>query len=328
MRRALGFFGALLLLLITCTLSVTVGSKAIPLDDILNAVAHPDTGQVSRVLWEGRIPRTVAAVVVGAALGLSGALIQAVTRNPLGDPGILGVNAGAAAAVTCGVAFFGTTSVSQDVWFALGGAMVVSAAVGLLGAGGGQADPVRLTLAGVALAAVLTGVSAALRLADYETFRRLRGWDAGSLVERGWDVIIPILPFVAAGLVLSVALARPLSTIALGEELAVALGTRLVGTRIATIVAIALLAGAATALAGPIAFVGLMVPHVARWIGGPDHRWILPLSALLAPTLLLLSDVVGRLALWPGEVPAGLVTAFVGGPVLILLVRRTKASAL
>lgn len=327
-RRAGGAVLALVLLAVLCGISLIFGSKAIPAADVLAALLHPGSDETTRIVLDSRVPRTVAALVVGVGLGLSGSLIQSLTRNPLGDPGILGVNAGAAAAVTAGVAFFGTTSIAQDVWFALAGALVVSALVGVMGARGGRADPVRLTLVGVALGAVLTGASSALRLTDYQTFRRLRGWDAGSLVERGWDLIVPVLPLVVVGVVLAILVAGSLNALALGDDLAASLGTRLALTRTGSVLGIAALAGAATALAGPIGFVGLMVPHVARWLCGPDQRWILAVSAVLAPCLLLAADIIGRVILWPGEVPAGLVTAFIGAPALIALARRTKASVL
>ena len=327
-RRVGGVLLLVALLVALSLLSLVIGSKALTLDEVWTALISSEPSEARHIVLQLRGPRTLAAIVVGIALGLAGGLIQAITRNPLGDPGILGVNAGAVAAVTAGAAFFGTTSIGQDLWFGLGGALAVSAAVGLIGARGGTIDPIRLTLAGVAIAAVLAGTSAALRLTDYETFRRLRTWDAGSFVERDLGLTLSILPMVVIGAVLALLLAHPLNAVALGDDLAVALGAKLLPTRLGAIVAIAILCGAATALAGPIAFVGLMVPHLARWITGPNQLGILPIGALIAPSILLIADLVGRVILWPGEVPAGIVTAFIGAPVLILLVRRTKASAL
>lgn len=310
------------------TLSVAVGSNALSPAEVWHALTAPSGTLTDQVVLDLRVPRTVAAVVVGVALGLAGALIQAFTRNPLGDPGILGVDAGAALFVAIGVVL-GAVSAVQFLPWAFGGALLVTVMVTVIGGSGrGGPDPARLTLAGVALGAVLLGVTSAMMLLNPVTFARLRGWTAGSFVERGWDVILPVLPFVGAGVVVALTCARSLNALGLGDELATALGSRLVRTRVLSIVAITVLAGSATAIAGPVAFVGLMAPHIARWIVGPDQRWILPYTMVIAPIVLLLSDVIGRVVLWPSEVPVGIVTAFVGAPVLIALVRRTRASSL
>ncbi|WP_312173829.1 iron chelate uptake ABC transporter family permease subunit, partial [Microbacterium sp.] len=287
------------------------------------------TPETDYIVFDLRIPRTVTGLVAGAALGVAGALIQAFTRNPLADPGILGVNAGAALAVALGVTFLGLRDVSQFVWLAFLGALVVTVAVYLIGSSGrGSADPLRLTLAGVALGAVLSGITTGLSLSDPDAFDSMRSWNAGSLLGRGFDVILPVLPFVVAGLVLAMLLAPGLNAIGLGEDVARAQGANVAGIRIGVIAAVTLLAGAATALAGPISFIGLMVPHVIRWTFGVDQRLILPLSAVLAPVILLLADVLGRVIIAPAEVPVGIVAAFVGAPVLIVLARRRRASAL
>lgn len=327
-RRTAGLVLALVALALTALLSVLVGSRALLPADIVAAIVAPSGSETDRIVLELRLPRTLAALVVGAALGVSGALIQAFTRNPLGDPGILGVNAGASLGVACGVALFGARVPVQHLGFAFVGALLATVVVLLIGAVGRSADPVRLTLAGVAIAAVLSGITTAMTLLDPATFNQMRGWAAGTFVERDLDVVLPAVPFVAVGLLVALLCARSLNALGLGDDLASALGTRVGTTRVLSIVAITLLAGAATAVAGPIGFVGLMVPHVARWIVGPDQRWIIPYSLVLAPVVLLVSDVIGRVLLWPGEVPVGVVTAFVGAPVLIWLVRRRKASGL
>ncbi len=327
-RRMLGLGIAVATLAFAILLSVFVGSSSVGVSDVWRALTTPDGSMTDIVVLDLRIPRTVAALVVGVGLGVSGALIQALTRNPLGDPGILGVDAGAALFVAIGVLLGASTPV-QYLPFAFVGALVVTTLVYIIGsAGRGGADPIRLTLAGVALAAVLTGITTAMMLLDPITFTKLRGWNAGSFVERGFDVILPALPFIVVGVVIALACARSLNAVALGDELASALGTRLARTRVLSVVAITLLAGSATAIAGPIGFVGLMVPHIARWIVGPDQRWIIAYSILIAPIVLLVSDVIGRVILWPSDVPVGIVTAFVGAPVLIHLVRRAKASGL
>lgn len=327
-RRAAGLAVAVLALATAAALSIAVGSNALAPAEVWHAFASPDGTVTDQIVLDLRLPRTAAAIVAGVALGLAGALIQAFTRNPLGDPGILGVDAGAALFVAVGVAL-GATSAAQFLPWAFGGALLVTVAVYAIGGTGrGGPDPVRLTLTGVAVGAVLMGITSAMTLLDPVTFARLRGWNAGSFVERGWDVVLPVAPFVGAGVLVALACARPLNALGLGEELATSLGTRLVRTRVLSIAAITVLAGSATAIAGPVAFVGLMAPHVARWIVGPDQRWILPYTMVIAPTVLLLSDVIGRVVLWPSEVPVGIVTAFVGAPVLIALVRRARASTL
>jgi len=328
-RRALGFLVALAALVIVALVSVAVGSKNIPLDTVWDALFHSTGGDASIIIWDLRMPRTLVGIVVGAALGLAGALIQAMTRNPLADPGILGVNSGAAFFVVLGIGAFGVGSVGGYMWLAFAGALVVTVAVYVIGsAGRGAASPERLTLAGVALGAVLTGITSALVLIDPRAFDKMRTWNAGSITGRSLDTISPVLPLIALGLVLALLVARPLNSVALGDDLAAALGTSVLRTRVVVVVAVTLLAGGATAIAGPIAFVGLMVPHVARWIVGPDQRWIMLYTAVFAPILLLVSDIVGRVVMRPGELPVGVVTAFVGAPVLIVLIRRRKASGL
>lgn len=329
LRRAVGFVVAAVGLLVLVLVSIAVGAKQIPLPDVIDALVDNSREGDDFIIWDLRVPRTVIAVCVGAALGVSGALIQALTRNPLADPGILGVNAGAAFFVALGVAYFSVGSVGGYVWFAFAGALVVTVAVYVIGsAGRGPADPVRLTLAGVALGAVLSGIVTAMVLLDPRAFDKMRNWNAGSVVGRGYDVLLPVLPFLVVGLLLAATAARSLNAVALGDDLANSLGTSVTRTRVVVIIAVTLLAGGATAIAGPIGFVGLMVPHIARWIVGPDQRWILAYTLVLAPSLLLAADVLGRVVMRPGEIPVGIVTAFVGAPVLIILVRRKKASGL
>jgi len=319
----------LALLALAVVLSLTVGANPLSPQTVWTTLQGGGNPETDYIVFDLRIPRTVTGLVAGAALGVAGALIQAFTRNPLADPGILGVNAGAALAVALGVTFLGLRDVSQFVWLAFLGALVVTVAVYLIGSSGrGSADPLRLTLAGVALGAVLSGITTGLSLSDPDAFDSMRSWNAGSLLGRGFDVILPVLPFVVVGLMLALLLAPGLNAIGLGEDVARAQGANVAGIRIGVIAAVTLLAGAATALAGPISFIGLMVPHVIRWTFGVDQRVILPLSAVLAPVILLFADVLGRIIIAPAEVPVGIVAAFVGAPVLIVLARRRKASAL
>lgn len=316
-------------LVLAVLLSLTVGANPLSPAAVFDALAGRGTTETNFVLFELRIPRTAVGVVAGAALGVAGALVQAFTRNPLADPGILGVNAGAAVAVAIGVAFLGLRDASEFIWLAFLGALVVTVAVYIVGsAGRGAADPVRLTLAGVALGAVLSGITTGLTLSDPDAFDAMRSWNAGSLLGSGLDDLVAVLPFAVVGLLIALVLAAGLNAVGLGDDVARSQGANVVGIRIGVIVAVTVLAGTATAIAGPISFVGLMVPHVIRWTFGVDQRLIIALSAVLAPVVVLLSDVLGRVIIAPAEVPVGIVTALVGAPVLIALARRGKARAL
>lgn len=314
------------MLLIACVASLAIGSRPVPPEVVWQAltggqVPAPDAAAVV----DQRLPRTVVGLLVGAALGGSGAIIQAVTRNPLADPGILGVSAGAGFFVAIGIAVFGVTAPAGYLWFALVGAAVATVGVFAIGSfGKGSARPEQLLLAGVALSAVLAGIISTIRLSDPRRFNALQVWEAGTLRNADWGVLGPAIPILIVGALIAVILGAPLNTLALGDDRASALGSSVGRTRAAAIIAITLLAGGATAIAGPIAFVGLMIPHVARWAMGPDYRWIVVISLVLAPVLLLGSDIIARVIAWPGEVPVGIVTAFVGAPVLIALVRRGK----
>ena len=327
--RATGLLVAVLVLLAIALLSVAVGSKGIPLGTVVHELFHYDGSDDGVVIRSLRIPRTLLGLAVGAALGLAGALMQALTRNPLADPGLLGVNAGAAAAVVTGIGVLHLENPSGYVWFALAGAGIASVLVYLLGSRGrSAATPVRLALAGAAISAVLTAFISGLVLMDQTTFNDYRFWSVGALAGRNLSVLWQTGPFLLAGAIIALGLARPLNALALGEDTGRALGAHLGRTRGLGVVAITLLCGAATAAAGPIGFVGLTVPHMARGITGPDQRWVLPYSMVLAPILLLGSDIIGRVIARPGEIEVGIVTAFIGAPVFILLARRRRIAAL
>ncbi|SJM44069.1 ABC-type Fe3+-siderophore transport system, permease component [Frigoribacterium sp. JB110] len=263
------------------------------------------------------------------AFGVSGALIQAITRNPLADPGILGVNAGAGFAIVVGVTLFGVGGITGYIWFSFIGAILATVLVYLIGsAGRGASSPVTLVLAGIALAAVLSAFSTFLTLMDQETFRSFRAWGLGSLSRASLDDTASVAPFLAVGILLAALISSSLNAVALGDDQATALGASVTRTRILGIIAVTLLAGGGTALTGGIAFVGLMVPHIVRWFTGPDQRWIIAYTALAAPSIVLIADVLGRVITRPGEIEAGVLTALIGAPVLIALVRRRKASGL
>ncbi|MEU3263554.1 FecCD family ABC transporter permease [Streptomyces bacillaris] len=331
-HRLLGLGVAFGVLSVAVLLSVAVGSAMLPLDVVWQALTHPDGSASHATVGDARVDRTLLGIVVGVSLGVAGALIQALTRNPLADPGVLGVNAGAGFAVTLAVAVLGVTRIEQYLPFAFAGAVAGSALVYLAASGGrggsGGPSPLRLTLVGVAFTAVLAGISQILALIDTETFDRMRFWGAGTITDRPTGTAGDIVPFVLAGLVVALCCARPLNAIALGDDAARAVGLRVGATRCGVVIAVALLCGAATAAAGPLMFVGLMVPHAVRWLTGPDWRWILAYSAVLAPAIVLAADVLGRLIVMPAELPVGVMMPLIGAPVLILLVRGSRAREL
>jgi iron complex transport system permease protein len=323
-RLALGLAVAVAGLVAVALLSIMIGSKQVPMSTVLDALFRYDDALNDQVIVrELRVPRTLLGLAVGAALGLAGTLIQALTRNPLADPGILGVNEGAALGVVLAVGLLGLTSPWSYVWFAFAGAAVAAVGVYAIGARARSgASPVRLVLAGTAVTYLLNGVIQAIVLTDTTTFDHYRNWILGSLASADRGVLTALLPFLAAGAAIALCLARALNTLALGDEAGHALGVRRGRTRVAGAVALTLLCGAATAAAGPIAFVGLTVPYLARMMTGPDYRWLLPYSMVLAPVVLLGADIIGRVVARPSEIGVGVVTAFVGAPLLIAMVRR------
>jgi iron complex transport system permease protein len=327
--RAAGLAAAVVGLFVVSLASLAFGSKSVALGEVRDALFAFDGSSDHLIVRSLRIPRTIVGVGVGAALGLAGAVMQGVTRNPLADPGILGVNAGASLAVVLGIYVFGLGSLTGYVWFAFLGAAIVSVFVYVLGAlGRDGATPVKLALAGAAVGAFLTSVTTAVLIVDVATLDQYRFWVVGSIAGRDAEVAAQVAPFVLAGALLAFASARSLNSMSLGDDLARALGLRVGLARGVAAVSVVLLCGSATAAAGPILFVGLTVPHVARAICGPDYRWILPYSAVLAPILLLGSDVVGRLVARPAELQVGLVTALVGAPFFIALVRGRRLAQL
>lgn len=323
-RRIAVIAGLGVALLVSAVLSLAVGSSTIPLGRVLELLRHPDDSHESYIVTGLRVTRTVTGIVVGLALAVAGAVMQAVTRNPIADPGLLGVNSGASLAIVLGAAFGGATSVSAQFGLASAGALVASALVYSVSAwGGGGTSPVRLVLAGVAFSAAASGIIQGLLLLFPQTFDTFRFWDVGALTRTDFPMWLLIGP-VVVGLVLVLAVSRGLSNIALGDDVATALGTRVAWVRGVSLVALTLLCASATAAAGPISFVGLMVPLAAAWVMGPVRSWIIACSAVAGPLLLLSADILGRILARPSEIQVGLLTAFVGSPVLLLMVLRLR----
>ncbi|MCW2581925.1 MAG: fepD [Klenkia sp.] len=321
-----GLWLLLALTVVVCGLSIAVGTRAIGLGTVWQALTDSGfPGDEAVVIRELRVPRTLLGILVGLSLGVAGALMQGHTRNPLGDPGLLGVAAGASAAVVLAIFILGVTTPAGDVWFAFGGALAGSVAVFAIGSSGrGGATPVSLALAGAALSALLYALVRAVLVSDSQTLDSFRFWVVGSLAGRDASIAWQVLPFIVVGLVLAVVNAPALNLLGLGEDVARGLGQHVLLARVVGIASITLLTGAATAACGPIGFVGLVVPHVARALTGPDHRWLVPCSALLGVILLLAADVVGRIVVRPGELQVGIVLALVGAPFFIALVRRKR----
>ncbi|WP_315071152.1 iron ABC transporter permease [Actinomyces massiliensis] len=315
---------ALVVLLVA---SLAIGSRLIPTGTVMDALTNFDPGSDDQlVIRFSRLPRTLIGVLAGAALGLAGVLTQSLTRNALAEPGTLGVNAGAAVGVIIGLIATGGASIMVYVWFAFAGAALTSVLVHRLGrTGRSGVDPARLVLAGAALSIVLSALTRALILsADATVYESFRSWATGSLQGRGWESLPVVGTCLVVGLLISLALAGPLDSVSLGTDMATALGVNIRLTWTLANAAIVVLAGGATAACGPIAFIGLASPHIARAVSGPNHRLLLPVSALLAAVLLLLADVIGRIVVFPGEIGAGVMTALIGSPFFIHLVRRGR----
>nr|WP_246262850.1 iron ABC transporter permease [Arthrobacter mobilis] len=316
-------------LLAACLASLAFGARPVGIGALLEAFTAFDPANGDHAVVHSRIPRTVTGLLAGAALGLAGAAMQGVARNPLADPGILGVNAGASLAVVTGIYAFGITQLSGYIWLAFLGAAAAAAVVYTIASLGREgATPVKLALAGAALSAGLGSLLHAVLVTSRDTLESFRFWQVGSLSGRDWDAVGQVLPFLLAGLLVTGCTGRLLNNLALGDDAARGLGQQVALSRAVSALGIVVLCGSATALAGPIAFVGLVIPHVVRAFTGPDYRRILPLSALLAPALLLGADTLGRVIALPGEVQAGIMTAAVGAPVFIWLVRSRKAAGL
>ncbi len=329
-RRVLGLLALLVLVVAACAASIAVGTRPLGPGAVWTVLTDRSLRTEEAVIvWDLRVPRTALGLMAGAALGVSGALIQGHTRNPLGDPGLLGVTAGASFAVVLAIVLLGVGSPAGYVWFAFAGALAGTVAVFVLGsAGRGGGTPVTLALAGAALSALLFALVRALLISDSDSLDAFRFWVVGALAGRGADVAWQVAPFIAAGLVLALLNAPALDLLGLGEDVARGLGQRIWLARLTGLGATTLLAGAATAACGPIAFVGLVAPHVVRAFTGPAHRWLVPCAGLLGAAMLLGADVLGRVLARPGELQVGIVLALVGSPFFVALVRRRRTVTL
>jgi iron complex transport system permease protein len=311
-----------LLLVGTSALSLLIGAGGLTPEQVLEALRTGHAGSPTAIIvWDMRVTRTLTAVLVGLALGIAGALMQALTRNPLADPGLLGVTAGAGLAVIITSGVFGVTAFLSNVWPALLGALVASLAVYAIGFAAGKDSPTTLVLVGVAITSALTGIATGLALIDRTRFNSLRTWMAGSVQGKDMESIAQIAMLIALGVSIAFLVARPLAQLGLGDDLARALGVHVGATRMASGGAILLLAGVGTAASGPIAFIGLMVPHLARALVGPNLRWAFAYSGVAGAIVLVAADIAARLVVWPAEAPAGLLTAIIGAPVLAFLAR-------
>ncbi|QIZ35581.1 iron ABC transporter permease [Saccharopolyspora sp. ASAGF58] len=324
-RRVIGIAVLLVVLVVACVLSVVIGAKTIPLQDVWAGLFAPTGTENDLIIRELRVPRTIVGVLAGAALGLAGALMQGHTRNPIADPGILGITQGAALAVVLAVYTFGVTTLLGFIWFGFAGALLGALAVFAIGSlGRGGPTPVALALAGTAISHLLQAIASALVISDQQTMDTYRFWKVGSIAITDTTVIPQVLPFLVVGVGLALTNASSLNALSLGDDVARSLGHRVEWARRAGIAGIAILVGGAVAICGPIGFVGLIVPHVARFFTGADYRWLLPFAGLLGASLVLLADVLGRIVARPSEVQVGVMLAMVGAPFFIALVRRRK----
>ncbi|GHC60033.1 FecCD family ABC transporter permease [Streptomyces flavofungini] len=327
-RRAVAMTAAVLALLLAVLFSLAVGARAIAPAAVLDALLHGGHSDAAEVVRELRVPRTVIGVMVGAALAVAGTALQGITRNPIADPGILGISQGASVGVVLAIAYAGVHTLTGYVWYAFAGAGIASVAVyAIASSGRGGATPVKLALGGAAINALLVSVTTAVLTTKASALDEFRFWQVGSLSGRDAEIAAQIWPFLLVGLLLVLSVARGLDALALGEDVAKGLGQKVATVRVVGGLGATVLTAVGVAAAGPIAFIGLAVPHIARAVVGSDHRWVLPLAALLGPIMLLVSDTIGRVVFPPSEVPAGVMTALIGVPFLVTLVRRKAVAA-
>ncbi len=329
-RKTVGIYlGSIFLLGICVIISLAFGSKNIGISQAINALLNSDDTSFAALVVQERVPRTIFSIMAGASLGISGALMQSITRNPIADPSILGVNTGASLFVVIGIAFFNINSANEYIWIALAGAGITSIFIYTIASiGSGGMTPIKLALAGSATSAVLTSLVSVIILPRSEVIDAYRFWQVGSVSGATWESIDLMLPFLIIGLIISIISAPALDILALGDEVATGLGVNIGIIRIICAIAGVILCGATTAIAGPIGFVGLMIPHSIRLIFGSNLRGLVPMSAIGGAVILTISDVLGRVIGSPGELQVGIITAFLGAPILIIIARKAKVRAI
>lgn len=319
----------LALLSIMAVFSISLGAKNIAFSKVVDVLLGNDPDSLEAAIIFQRIPRTVFGILAGGALGISGALMQSITRNPIADPSILGVNTGASLFVVAGIAFFNITVAYQYIWLGITGAGVTAVFVySVASMGKDGATPLKLALSGSAVSIVLGSLVSTIMLPNNRVMEAFRFWQIGSIGSATWENIMLISPFLIVGFIISMFISGYLNNLALGDEAATALGTNVVMTRTIGALASVLLCGATTALAGPIGFVGLIIPHIIRLIFGSEMSKMLPLSFLGSAILMLISDVIGRIISLPGETEVGIITAVLGAPVFILAIRKGRVKSL
>ena len=319
----------LALLSIMAIFSISLGAKSIAFSKVVDVLLGNDPDSLEATIILQRIPRTVFGILAGGALGISGALMQSITRNPIADPSILGVNTGASLFVVAGIAFFNITVAYQYIWLAIIGAGVTAVFVySVASMGKDGATPLKLALSGSAVSIVLGSLVSTIMLPNNRVMEAFRFWQVGSIGSATWENIMLISPFLIVGFIISMFISGYLNNLALGDEAATALGTNVVMTRTIGALSSVLLCGATTALAGPIGFVGLIIPHIIRLIFGSEMSKMLPLSFLGSAILMLVSDIIGRIISLPGETEVGIVTAVIGAPVFILAIRKGRVKSL
>lgn len=319
-----------ILCLVACVASSLVfGARYVSIESVIDVLSNPEIETFEALVVKERIPRTIFSMIAGAALAVSGTLMQSVTRNPIADPSILGINTGAALAVVTGIAFFGISTYREYIIFALVGSILTAMLVYFVASlGTGGMSPIKLALSGVIISALLSSLVNIVMLPRSEVVRDFRFWQVGSVGGAGWSEIIAVLPIIIIGFVLSIIIAPHLNALALGEDVATGLGVNVGFTRVISSVAAILLCSTVTALAGPIGFIGLMAPHMIRMLFGNNIRFLIPTSALIGAILLTFSDVIGRLVAYPGELDVGVVTAFIGAPIFIVIAMKAKVRSL
>ena len=319
----------LALLSVMAIFSISLGAKSIAFTKVIDVLLGNDPDSLEAAIILQRIPRTVFGILAGGALGISGALMQSITRNPIADPSILGVNTGASLFVVAGIAFFNITVAYQYIWLAIIGAGVTAVFVySVASMGKDGATPLKLALSGSAVSIVLGSLVSTIMLPNNRVMEAFRFWQVGSIGSATWESIMLISPFLIVGFIISMFISGYLNNLALGDEAATALGTNVVMTRTIGALSSVLLCGATTALAGPIGFVGLIIPHIIRLIFGSEMSKMLPLSFLGSAILMLVSDIIGRIISLPGETEVGIVTAVLGAPVFILAIRKGRVKSL